>query len=85
MTKACKANGGPWWGVAKDNDNKKFSVIGPIEDDRPMINKVNAKHTENKDFTCEAIETSVWTRKQVIDYWENQGYELVDTEDLYKA
>ena len=85
MTKACKANGGPWWGVPKDLENKKFSVLGPLEDDTPMGDKVCAKQKEGKHFNCEAIETSKMTRQQVIDYWTKEGYELVDSTDLFNA
>ncbi len=85
MNNSCKKNGGPWWGVPKDLDNKKFSVLGPLENDTQMGNKVIKKQDEGKNFICETIETSAMTRKQVIEYWEKEGYELIDSTDLFKA
>lgn len=78
-----KKNGGPWWGVPKDLENKKFAVLGPLFDDRLMEDNVITKQKEGKYFNCETVEISKWSKKQVIDYWQNEGFEFVDSSDLF--
>lgn len=48
-----------------------------------MEDKVIAKQKEGKYCNCETVEISKWSKEQVIDYWQNEGFEFVDSSDLF--
>ena len=75
-------NKSPWWGVIKDTENKKISIIGPIFNDNQMITIVNEKINSGMHFNCETIETFQMSDEEIADYWKQQGYKQIDTFEL---
>ena len=77
-------NGGPWWLISKNFDNKEFSVIGPIDDDSDYDKRCSNIRQKNIDFRIETVPVSKMSKEQLIEFFQNNyGLKLVDNDLLY--
>lgn len=77
-------NGGPWWFISKNFSNKKFSIIGPIDDDTEYVHRIYSIQKKGIDFRGETVPIRVKTKDELIHFFEeNYGLEFIDNELLY--
>jgi hypothetical protein len=70
----------PFWLVLKDEDRNIFTVVGPMTDDTPWIDRVSKAQGEKRQITCYE-EKRALSREQVIveaRHFLGQRYRHVD-------
>ncbi len=67
-----------WWLIIKNNDERKFCVIGPVEDDREYIKKALEYHKQGKPVSLETIPISDYSKEKVIEIFQSLGFSYSD-------
>ncbi|MCW7460382.1 hypothetical protein ND856_19175 [Leptospira bandrabouensis] len=85
LSEHAKKKGGPWWKILQNNDDKTFSIVGPIEDDTYIIKIIIAFQNRGINTNSYTIPIINGNKETIIsDVTKDTSYKYTDLASLFK-